>query len=362
MRSLPTCLIALTLAACALDPARPTVSHADRAGTDVLGRPAYAARARERERDLHDRLLELFASTQARAQVVRDELDARLAQFRVPPRLATRDRYLSSLARADVDAYEAKVAELFAAALLRLDTIRDDTLAKAVQIAAAMAPERSPLDAGATGDVSLDRQVASFEETLRLALDREALVGRGYREAVRRIELLPVFSGFNAEGADERLGGRLTVFVGGDPDSTPRVDVVLRCVEGVAPAERGIVQAVRFRIMAGDTIVRDLGWQPLPAPDGLPAVGIDGAYLVAPNVGPALEATVGSGESLADRRILADVQTAVFDRDRQLLGGADWRLEYRVSGRGSITWQVAAVEPRFEQECAETAALLAGDG
>ncbi|RKY20411.1 MAG: hypothetical protein DRQ55_07695 [Planctomycetota bacterium] len=356
-----TLILTLGLAACSLPVAGDDGLYTktdDYTPTDVLGRPAYASRAREVEHELRTALLEVTRASQDRAASIRVSLAARLSTLSAPARLATSERYLSTLLRAEVKAYEQAVALAYDEALLQLDELHESSIQQALSIAASMAPERSPLDVGPTGSPLLDRQVTAFEETLRLDLRRSEMEAEGYRLALRRLELLVVFNSFNAEGADDAMGGRLLVLVGGDEGSEPRVDVVFRADEGVDAEDRGLLQAVRFRVMAGDTVVEDLGWRPLPAPDGRPQVAQDGRYLLAPESGPLLQSAFGSPEDLMERRVVADVQTAVFDREGVLLGGADWRLEYRVSLRGRMSWQVGAVEPRFNAACTQVAEWL----
>jgi hypothetical protein len=365
MRTARTLLLALItptlLTGCEIVEKTPPSTAAE-APTDVLGRPAYAARSLQIEHGLQARLLEVTRWSQARAAAIRTEVQDALAELPVPSRLATRETYLTSLRRADVKAYEAAVSAAYDEAVAELDALHDEAMVRAVAISSSLAPERSPLDAGATGSASLDRQVTAFEETLRIDLARPELEAEGYRRALRRTELLQVFSSFNFEGADEALGGRLLVFVGSEEQGLPRADVVFRADEGTSSEDRGLVQAVRFRIMVGEIIIKDLGWLPLPSPSGLPSVALDGRYIVAPNVGPSLIDQVGSLESLSEHRIVADVQTAVFDREGVVLGGADWRLEYRVSLRGQASWQPAAVEPAFNATCEQSLAFAPASG
>lgn len=351
-------LLALLLVACAIDPG-PRRASGEAAATDILGRPPYATLARARQRELRSGLLELTGDTQGRARVIRQEVAERLDELDVPTRLASRDAFLAGLRRDQAAAHAEAVAEIFGRALVELDALQADAMDRAVALARALAPERSPLDVGPTGDDLLDRELADYAETLRLDLARSDLEGEGASEARRNVELLQVFTSFDTVGADERLGGRLLVFVGGAEGDDPRADIVLRTAEGVARDDRGLVQAVRLRVLSGETIIEDLGWRPLPEPDGLPAVGTEDAWIVAPDAARALLAQAGSPADLAERRVLADVQTAVFDRDRRVLGGADWRLEFRVSRRGQSTWQISVVESRFNPECTEAEAILA---
>lgn len=350
--------VAMALPSCSLPDAQPTAVREQPEPTDVLGRPAYASAGHRRELELRERLQGVTRDTREMVKKVRADVLEEVAEFKAPARLATRENYLRNLRRAEAAAYEQAVRDAYDRALARLDALSENAMAEAVAIADAMAPDRSPLDQGPTGDRAIDRQVLAFEDTLRLEIGRGELEAEGYRRALQRVELLAIYTSYDRPEADDSIGGRLIVFVGGDDDSGPRADIVLRVGEGVDPADRGIVQLVRFRVMVGDTIVRDLGWKPLPAPDGLPPIAIDGRYLIAPDVGPDVLAMVGSLEELAERRVVADFQTAVIDRGRNVLGAADWRLEYRVSYRLKPSWQISAVEPRFNPVGAETVAFL----
>lgn len=320
--------------------------------------PPYATRARETERQLGEGLLPVIARTKAELGLVQRRLDGRLEALPRPFRYATREPFLRSLHQPRLQAYQRAVADLFSGALQAVDDLYERSLAAGEELARGIAADRSPLDAGPTGDPLLDRQLAAFEETLRMTLDRGGLEARGYQQSQARDDLLEAFTSFLTEGADEALGGRLLLYLGGEVDQRPRADVVLRTAPGVSADERGLFQAVRLRIVAGDTIVQDLGWQPRPAGSGLPAVTVEGErYLIAPDLAPAIDQDAEAFEQLHRRRILADMQTAVFDVEGRVLGGVDWRLEYRISGRGDLTWQPANEVPRFNPECAEAAAL-----
>lgn len=351
----PTILL-LALAGCALHPTSPV--SVEQTHTDVLGRPAYAAQARQRAHALRDELLVVSQEIQERSALLRESVHLKVAQLPIPARLATRESYLSGLERADVDVYEAAVHAIYQDALAELDMLHAEALERAIGMASSLAPARSPLDPGPTGDALLDREVTALEETLRIELGRTELEGEGYRTTVRRVELLEVFTSFNTPEADETLGGRLLLFVGNDPDEQPRVDVVFRAAEGTSAEQVGLLAAVRHRIMAGDTVAEDLGWSALPTPFGLPAVAVDGRYLLAQAVGPDLEEAMGGLARVTDRRVLTDLQLALFDAETGIRGGADLQLDFRVSVRGKLSWLVSASEPRFNVQCSEVRAVL----
>jgi hypothetical protein len=67
-----------------------------------------------------------------------------------------------------------------------------------------------------------------------------------------------------------------------------------------------------------------------------------------------------SFDQLRDMRIVVDIQSAVLDTQDgdKLLGGVDWRIEFQVSARGALTWQLASGGPKFDPWCSEVKRVL----
>jgi hypothetical protein len=359
MLCLPACL-----AACSLDQSAPSSFRPeDQPSLAAEKAPApYAARSRARDRAFTRGVLPIISAAKKQAALIRQDVDIAVSDLRVPERYATSEPRLRRFHDGHRDAYADAVQKLYKDALARIDAQHEQSLQAAESLARSMAGDRSPLDAGASGDPLLDNKLRAFEETLRMTLDRSRLEAVGYQRAQHQIDKLELFTSFTSEGADEAMGGRLMLFVGGDEQTDlPICDVVLRTQPGIAPEERGLFQVVRYRVMAGATIVEDMGWTPLPRDTGLPAVDIWGErFLIAPGLAPKLRTSVKEFDQLRALRVVADVQTLVFDRSRTVLGGVDWRLEFRVSEMGALTWQPSAMQPSFNFECAEGARLLPG--
>ncbi|MFT7463939.1 MAG: hypothetical protein ACI9EF_002287 [Pseudohongiellaceae bacterium] len=359
------CLTVL-LGGCSLDPSAPvTFRPEDRPSLAALDAPPpYAGRARVRERKLARALNPIVVVAMTEAAAIKRQVAEAVVVLPVPQRFATREPELRRFHETQKGAYFEAVRGLYDGALAQLDALLSTSMSQGEALAQTLAADRSPLDEGASGDPLLDRQLRSFKDTLRMTLGRGGLEAAGYQAAGHRVDKLEVFSSFTAEGADDALGGRLMLFVGTDSATDlPLCDVVLRVEPGVAPADRGLFQAVRFRVMAGTTIIEDLGWTALPAGTGLPGVEVwHERYLIAPDIAPKVVKSAAGYEQLRSLRVVADVQTVVFDRAHTVLGGVDWRLEYRVSDRGELTWQPSPIEPAFNGECAEAKGLLAGLG
>ncbi len=352
--------LTLVLSGCSLDPATPsTFRPEDQVSQAALAAPpAYAAQSRQRERSLQADMLPIIVAAKQRAGRINAQVEEAVSALPVPQRYATREPELRRFHESQKGVYAEVVRGLYAEGLARLDTLMAESTARGESLAQALAAERSPLDAGASGDPLLDRQLRSFEDTLRMTLDRDRFEALGLEQAGNRIEKLEVFSSFTTEGADAALGGRLMLFLSSDSQTElPVCDVVLRTDPGVDPADRGLVQAVRFRVMAGTTVIEDMGWALFP--EGLPPAHVwHDRYLIAPDLAPKVLAEAAGFDQLRSLRVVADVQTAVFDRSRTVLGGMDWRVEFRVSGRGELTWQPSAAQPAYNTTCDEATRLL----
>ena len=352
--------LTLVLSGCSLDPSTPsTFRPEDQISQAALAAPpAYSARSRQRERELQSDMLPIIVAAKRRTAEIFAQVDEAVSALPAPQRYSTREPELRRFHESQQDVYAEVVRGIYDEALAQLDSLHGSSIVRGEALAQALAEERSPLDAGASGDPLLDRQLRSFEDTLRMTLDRDRLEALGFEQVGNRVEKLEIFSSFTTEGADAALGGRLMLFLSSNSQTDlPLCDVVLRTEPGVAPADRGLVQAVRFRIMAGTTVIEDLGWALFP--EGLPPADVwHDRYLIAPDLAPkVLEGTAGY-DQLRSLRVVADVQTAVFDRSRTVLGGMDWRLEFRVSSRGELTWQQSAVQPAYNETCDEAGRLL----
>jgi hypothetical protein len=152
------------------------------------------------------------------------------------------------------------------------------------------------------------------------------------------------------------MGGRIHLFLGGDEtDGVPRALLAFRVDDGRKPAALHVRQALRHRILRGSTIVQDLGRRAAPAAGGAPgrpAAEVLDNLLLAPRVEPVVDRDAPAYQQLRDMRVQCDVQSAVFEGER-LLGGVDWRIEFQVSARGDLTWQVAGGKPVFDPHCVE---------
>lgn len=359
MICLPACL-----AACSLDTAAPAAFRPDDRPSLAAAKapPAYAARSRARDHEFSAGIVPIIAAAKESSALIRQDVDVSLSDLRVPQRYATAEPKLRHFHEPYADAYADVVDNLYAEALSRLDDQYQLAKGAAESLASSMARARSPLDAGASGDPLLDNKLRAFDETLRMIFNRARLKSIGRQRAQHKIDKLELFTSFTSEGADEALSGRLMLFVGNDERTgLPVCDVVLRTHPDIDPADRGLFQVVRYRVMAGTTIVEDLGWTPLPRGTGLPPVDTWAEhYLIAPGLAPKLHTEVLGFDELRALRVVADVQTLVFDRSRSVLGGVDWRLEFRVSERGELTWQPSAMMPAFNAVCEEGGRLLAG--
>ena len=150
----------------------------------------------------------------------------------------------------------------------------------------------------------------------------------------------------------------LMLFVGGDSYSpAPIARIVLRLDEGVGTATRGIYQVMRHRVMRGDTIVDDLGWRPMPSVTGLPELSLRGQHLMTDNVAPLIKTEAPGFASLKDMRVLVDVQSAVFDDEARVLGGVNWGIEFRITGRGKISWQLRP-DDDYDPVCGEVQRVM----
>ena len=309
------------------------------------GKPAYAAFERRRVEVLQGELAKLLSQAIRLAKADLSLMEAGLDKLFPPERLSTNDPVLRTWNEAEWKAYGVAVEQIYGVALARLELIHEEALVQAVSRAEAIVGRRSPLDDGPTGSTLVDQAVTSFVESLRAELAVEDLVNRAEHDVVGRTELIHVFSTFTSPGADELLGGRLTLFIGGSEDArAPRVKLVLKDEGGEPPQGIRVLEAIRYRVFRGHSIVRDMGWQPNPADPEL--FLFDNALFIS-NIEPRLDTSTPAFEKLHGMRVVADMQTALL-RDGALLGGIDWRIEFRITARGDVSWQLSE-PPQFTE-------------
>jgi hypothetical protein len=116
-----------------------------------------------------------------------------------------------------------------------------------------------------------------------------------------------------------------------------------------------VAQVTRHRILRGRTIVKDYGWRPAPVQGGpgRPATETLENYLIAPAVEPLLDRRAANYDQLRDLRVQVDLQTGVFEPDGRPIGGVVWRIEFSVSARGDLTWQLESGAPVYDPYCNE---------
>jgi len=348
--------LAVCTAACTQVEAPPAGASAQHAAPALP--PAYATLARQRQRMLQEDLGELLAEVLPQIRALREQLTADVAAMDPPERLATADKLLVEWHREAWKEHQERVEARYERARVELEALQASATQRATAMARAMAPPASPLDAGPTGDMLLDQELTSFDETLRSELLLEQLLADQLRDALGRVELVQIWSSFRRPGADEALGGRLLLFVGGSESSEgPRCQLVFQAAEGSTPRGR-VVQAMRHRIMKGGTLVQDEGWRLMPTE---PPVSRFGSALFVGNLGPRLRSEAAGFSQLHDMRVLVDMQVALLDEAGQVRGGVDWRVEFRVTLRGEVSWQLGAA-PDFNASCDEVARVLHGGG
>ncbi len=329
------------------------------AGQDASG--TYGAIGRARNAQIETELQAILESTLPLISSLLADLDRAVEALVPPPHLATTDPVLKTWHQAERDGFQSKVDALYAEAGQRLAGLQDEALAQARTRASQQAGTPSPLDEGATGDPAIETALQTFEEVVRGAVGLEDLEDRHGHDRRRRVDLFEVFSSFGSPETESAMGGRLLLFVGGDETSgSPGALLAFRCDDGSDPGSRRFVQVFRHRILRGGTIVKDLGWRPAPV-----ARGADGrlrsqvleTFALAPDCEPIVDTTAAGYQQLRDMRIVVDVQSAVVDGAGGLTGGVDWRLEFQVSARGDLTWQLGGGKPVFDKYCTEAKAL-----
>ncbi len=219
---------------------------------------------------------------------------------------------------------------------------------------------RSPLDVGATGDPALDTTVETFAEVLSGAIGLAALDTLRSQDSQQRQELFETFTTFGVDGAEEAMRGRILLFTGGDEASgSPRALLAFRSDDGTEPGTLSIRQVMRARVMRGKSLVTDFGWKPSPLPGrpGLPKTETLDQFLIAPIIEPSIRQDAAGFDQLRDFTIRVDLQSGVYGADGALIGGVDWRVVFRVSKYGDLTWELEG-QPKFDPYCREIAMVL----
>jgi hypothetical protein len=327
----------------------------------------HGSLSRARTSRLDDAIEQILSATLPQVQQLMDELEEARARLPVPERLASNQPVLRDWRRDHQKLYRQAIDKAYDEVVRRLQAMYEAAVAAAEAQARQLAPPRAPLDEGASGDPALDSTLATFDEVLQGALGLDDLEVRRQQDLERKLELFEVFNTFGVEhpgtgaNAEEQMGGRIMLFVGGDETAeAPRAVLVFRG-DGVGPPRATrIVQVMRHRIMRGKTIVSDYGWRlaPFEGSPGVPATEVVESYLVAPEVEPTMNRNSPNYDQLRDMRVVVDVQSGFFDASDRLLGGADWRVEFSISRRGDLTWQLAGGKPVFDPYCAEIAEVL----
>ncbi|GJM21108.1 MAG: hypothetical protein DHS20C15_10230 [Planctomycetota bacterium] len=361
-------LFAWNLTACSAPPTAEEIEIAEAAARAEAERnapppfPAYAAHSRDRKVLLRERLQEIVSATRPLVLDVQGRLARKVMSLDPPLRFATKEPRLREWGRERQAEFQERVQDAYATTHEMLANLYESAVDRGISAAQDLTPPRSPLDEGATGNVLLDASVGAYEETLDSMFDFAGMELRQQQDVLRRVELLEVFSTFSVDGADELLGGRLLLFVGGEQrNAAPGARLVLRCEEGVDPGDRKLYQVARHRVMRGSTTVHDSGWRGHGGDDGMTTRYVEDAYLIASDVAPTLNVEEAGFEQLHDMRVIVDLQTGVLDAQNDLLGGVDWRIEFRVTVRGDVSWSMAA-SPAFDPTCPELVSVLSASG
>ncbi|MHC4846336.1 MAG: hypothetical protein ACYTCU_09260 [Planctomycetota bacterium] len=360
------------------DPTQPMAQPmAQQMGGQAMGvttTPAYTAptvapmqvthgmKSRARTAQLDGMIESILAITLPEVSSMMSELELAVTSLAPPERLATNQPVLKLWRAAKRAEYQATVDFLYGEARTRLQNLYDVAVATATDQARTLAAVRSPLDVGATGDPALDTTVETFSEVLQGAIGLSDLDTRHSQDAQRRRELFETFTTFAVDGAEESMQGRILLFTGGDESrGSPRALLAFRVDDGTDPATRSMRQVMRARIMRGTSVVTDFGWKPSPVPGqpGLPKTEILENFLIAPIVEPSIRPEAAGFDQLRDYAIRVDLQSGVYDADGVLLGGVDWRVVFRVSARGGLTWELEG-QPQFDPYCREIGLVMGG--
>ena len=324
--------------------------------------PSHGAGHRERVALLERDLDEILALSLPEVRSLQTELDAALARIPAPEKLATNQPGLTHWREERRVEHKEQIALACDETERRLKMMQALAMDAAVEQARNLAPERSPTDSGLTGDQGLDSALDQFGEVLEGTLSLPDLEVRRSQEASKLVELFEVFNSFalkepdGTTAAEDRMQGRLLLFIGGDETgAVPRAVFAFRDHSADVPRTRLVAQVTRHRILRGSTIVKDYGWRPAPVKGqpGLPEVEVLENYLLAPAIEPILNRAADAYDQLRDLRVQIEVQTGVFESDGTPIGGIDWRIEFSVSARGDLTWQLESGKPVYDPACSQ---------
>jgi hypothetical protein len=322
----------------------------------------HGAVSRAHEQELQARLEAILSVVQPEIGTLQVDLTSAVARLARPERLATTDPVMRTWRQAERKAYQDSVELFHDEAERRLAALRDYAMGLAAEQARALAPARSPLDPGPSGEAALDGALETFGEVLDGAVNLAELSVHRSQDLERRVDLFEAFTTFG-EDAEATMGGRIHLFLGGDEtDGVPRALLAFRVDDEREPGSLHVRQVLRHRILRGSAIVKDLGWRAAPVVEGVagrPATEVLDNVLIAPRVEPVVDRTAPAYDQLRDMRVQCDVQSAIYQGDT-LLGGVDWRIEFQVSTRGDLTWQLAGGKPVFDAHCAEVVRVLGG--
>lgn len=322
----------------------------------------HGSESRARVAELELEIDQILALTLPEVRSLQAELESALAKIPPPEKLGTNQPGLVHWHEADREKHKLQIMRACDETERRLKTMHGLALDAAVEKARSLAPDRTPNDSGFTGDSSLDSTLDQFGEVLDGALALPDFAVRRSQEISKVVELFEVFNSFalkEPDGttvAEDRMRGRLLLFVGGEETgAAPRAVFAFRDYTGDAPRTQLVAQVTRHRILRGTTIVKDYGWRaaPVAGSPGLPKTEVLDNYVIAPAVEPVLNRAADAYDQLRDLRVQIDVQTGVFESDGTPIGGIDWRIEFSVSARGDLTWQIAAGKPVYDPYCAE---------
>jgi hypothetical protein len=323
---------------------------------------SHGAASRQRVAALQEDLDGILALTLPEVRSLQAELDSALARIPAPEKLATQQPGLGHWREELLDIHKEQVGKACDETERRLKMMHVLAMDAALEQARTLAAERGPLDVGRTGDLALDSTLEQFSEVLDGALGLPDLDLRRSQETSQIVELFEIFNSFalkepdGTTAAEDRMNGRLLLFVGGDETgAAPRAVFAFRDTSADTPRTRVVAQVTRHRILRGSTIVKDYGWRaaPVKGRPGLPETEVLENYLIAPAVEPILNRAADAYDQLRDLRVQIDLQTGVFETNGTPIGGVDWRLEFSVSARGELTWQLESGKPVYDPYCSE---------
>lgn len=332
-------------------------------GTTTLasGVPTHGQAARDRGEQLDAMLEVLLNETDPAITEVRHQLARHVRSLRPPPKLATNERGLKGWGAGERSLFQAEVDAAYDQARRQLEQLHGLVMTTATQMALELAVTEPFVDDGFTGDRQLDLRLTALQEVLdgRMALD--GLEAAREQTKAAGLELLEAFSTVGLADAEASLDGRLMLFIGGDETAgAPRCMLAYRHDGPSDPAAYTLAQVFRHRIMRGDAVVHEVPWAPAPTFTGAGHFDafLHEGYLVAEGVQPIINRDAPDFHELLDMRIVSDVQSAVIGPGGEVLGGVDWRIQFAVSRRGDLTWNVAGGEPRWDPWCTEVRRVL----